>query len=158
MLCLLGPIYGTDCFIDIRDSLRGGIISRGLRVFYKILEADDHEELADLMQEYLVLSPEFIDVALSESTMYFRRERYALEGDRMEARSERLPFSGDTEDSPPLAWVTQWRGIYSNRYGEDLPNGLKQWGHVFWDRRRLIKSKGMEAVLRERQADSIYLY
>lgn len=89
--------------------------------------------------------------------MCLRRNRYTLEGDRMEARRERLPFSGDTEDGPPLAWVTEWRGRYSNRYGDDLPHSLKPWGHVFWDRGRLIKSKGMDAVLRERQTGSIHI-
>jgi hypothetical protein len=69
----------------------------------------------------------------------------------MEARRERLRFSGDMEDGPPLAWVIYWRRRYSNRYGGAVRPSLQAWGYVFWNGRRLIKIKGTEEVLRERE-------
>jgi len=104
------------------------------------------------MQKYTVLCPEFqFETILGWTNQFNRRERYPMEGDELEDRQERLPFCGDTEDGPPIAWVTEWRGRYSNSYGGAIPASLKKWGHVFWDRGRLIRSKGMEHVLRERE-------
>jgi hypothetical protein len=123
---------------------------RGLLPFYDVVRADDHEELVTDMQYYLVCGADIIEHALDSTNQYFRRERHPLEGDYMEARRARLPFSGDAEDGPPLAWVIYWRGRYSNSYGGIIEASLQSWGHVFWDRERLIRSKGTEAVLRER--------
>ena len=46
-------------------------------------------------------------------------------------------------------WQSEVKHIM-NRYGPAIPAALKAWGHMFWDRRRLIKSKGLNAVLRAR--------
>jgi hypothetical protein len=124
---------------------------RGLLPFYDIVRANNHEELVDLMQYYLVHGNDVIEQALGWTNQFFRRERYPLEGDQMEARRARLPFSGDAEDEPPLAWVIYWMGRYSNSYGGAIQASLQSWGHVFWDRKRLIRSKGTEEVLRERE-------
>jgi hypothetical protein len=103
------------------------------------------------MQKYVVLNPYFrFESAMGWAYQDSRRETYPTEDDRAADRRERLRFGGDTNDGPPLAWVVEWRGVYNNRFGCFLPESLKKWGHVFWDRKRLIRSQGIEHVLRER--------
>lgn len=113
------------------------------------LELDDHDGLVATLELYLVRARDFESV-ISRDTQTTRRNLYPSESDAAEARRERLPFSGDIQHGPPLAWVVGWSGRYVNRYGPAIPAPLKAWGHVFWDRRRLIESKGLNAVLRER--------
>jgi hypothetical protein len=126
---------------------------RGLLPFYDAVraQAGDHEEFVQEMQYYLVhgndANPENI---MRWTNQCCRRERYPLEGDRLEARRARFPFSGDAEDGPPLAWVIYWKGRYSNGYGGAIPASLQSWGYVFWDRERLRESKGREEVRRKR--------
>lgn len=127
-----------------------GIAMRGLLAFDDIITEDDHEELVELMQCYLVEGNGMTEDLFGRTNQYFRRERLPLEGDEMEARRERLGFSREAEDGPPLAWVIYWRGKYSNRYGETVDPGLHKWGYVFWDKKRLVKMKGTEEVLRAR--------
>ncbi len=128
---------------------------RGLRLFSEVLEILDDEDGVD--EEDLVLTMTLYQVRachyeeiLDSWSQEMRRNSYPSESDAAEARRERLAFSGDTEDGPPLAWVVGWSGRYVNRYGPAIPAARKAWGHVFWDRRRLIKSGGLNAVLRER--------
>lgn len=135
----------------MRDCLREGTVSRGLRLFHKVLRTQDHDKLARRMQKYMVLCPGFqFETILGWTNQCNRRERYPMESDLLEDRRERLPYRGDIEDGPPLAWVTEWKGNYSNSFGGAIPASLKKWGHVFWDRDQLVGSKGMEDVLRER--------
>ncbi|KAL2015312.1 hypothetical protein VTK56DRAFT_5890 [Thermocarpiscus australiensis] len=133
-----------------RRLLREGIALRGLRLFSKVLATHDHEELVKTMRQYQVRSSGMYEHAVSRAAQHSRRAVYPSERDLAEARREKLAFAGDTEDDPPLAWVIGWRGRYSNTYGFIIPAPLKAWGHVFWDRRRLIESKGKDAVLRAR--------
>lgn len=112
---------------------------------------DDHDDLVELMEYYLVHGDNILQHTFSWVNQFFRRERRVLEVDLMETRRQRLPFVGDAEDQPPLAWVIFWRGRYSNRYGEAVRPGLQRWGYVFWDRKRLIQIKGTQEVLRERK-------
>ncbi|KAK4148733.1 hypothetical protein C8A00DRAFT_38682 [Chaetomidium leptoderma] len=141
---------------DLEDNyvlgmVREGTASRGLKPFYKILTTNDHQLLVERMKKYLALPGVFIETTLDGVTQHLRRELRPMEGDRLEARGARLPFSGDAEDAPPLAWVIAWRATYSNTYGKSLPDSLKEWGYVFWDNKRLIKSKGVDVVLGERE-------
>jgi len=152
---VLGAL-GTD-----RASLIEGTATRGLRLFAEILEILKHEDGMD--EEDLVLTMTLYQVRarnfehlLDNLTQTERRDDFPSEFDDAEARRERLPFSGDIEDGPPLAWVIGWRGRFFNRYGVAVPAALKPWGHVFWDRRRLIDSKGTDAVLRARDVDDWY--
>ena len=57
-----------------------------------------------------------------------------------------LPFSGDKEDGPPLAWVTMWNGTVSNTYGSEIPAAVQDWGYVFWDAQRLVEMGGEQEV------------
>ena len=147
---------GTD-----RVSLIEGTATRGLRLFADVLEILDDMDGVD--EEHLVLTMELYQVRarnyhriMDNITQDERRLSYPSEFDRAEARRERLPFSGDTEHGPPLAWVIGWRGRFLNRYRIAIPPALKPWGHVFWDRRHLIDSKGTDAVLRARDIDDWY--
>ncbi len=142
----------TAWYQVLRPALREGTVSRGLRVFYKILNTHNHDKLVRRMQKYTVLCPYFqIKTVLSWMNQCDRRLTHPMEGDRIEDRREKLPFRGDTEYGPPLAWVAEWKGRYSNTYGEPIPRRLKEIGHVFWDKNRLVRSGGMEVVLRERE-------
>ncbi|KAK4237487.1 hypothetical protein C8A03DRAFT_44656 [Achaetomium macrosporum] len=132
-----------------RRRLREGTALRGLRLFSKVLATHDHEELVKTMQQYQVKSGTYEHV-LSWVAQHRRRAVYPSAGDLAEARGEKLAFAGDTKDGPPLAWVIGWRGRYTNVYGPVIPAPLKAWGHVFWDCRRLVESKGKDAVLRAR--------
>lgn len=102
------------------------------------------------MQENLVSSPEFMETVMGFRNMYQRRLDHPLEGDRKEAARVRLRFSRHKEHGPPLAWYIHWRGLYRYKYGEHIADSLKQWGYVFWHSRRLVRSNGVQAVLRER--------
>lgn len=145
------PLSVLTGFLAIRDSALAGTCQRGLWTLYDVVTQDDHEDLVVTMQYYLVHGSGIFEDALSWTTQFFRRERRPLEGDRIEARRERLPFSGDVVDGPPLAWVIYWKGRYSNRYGDAVQDSLQHWGYVFWDRKRLIESKGIGEILRERE-------
>ncbi|KAL2019028.1 hypothetical protein VTK56DRAFT_10132 [Thermocarpiscus australiensis] len=126
----------------IRESLRQGTASRGLRVFSKVLQTSDHEKLVKRMQKYMAPHCIFIEPVLDWTSQDMRRRRHPSEEDRAQARRERLPFLGDKEDSPPLAWVILWRGKYGNEYGDVIEHRFKTWGYVFWDCRRLNESGG----------------
>jgi hypothetical protein len=141
----------TNCFLVVRESVIEGTAMRGLLLFADVVREDDHDELVELMQLYLTYRDVDIEGTLDSANQFFRRERHPLEGDRMEARRERLAFSRDVEDGPPLSWVIYWRGRYSNYYGGNIQSSLQTWGHVFWDSKRLIKIKGTQEVLRERE-------
>ena len=123
---------------------------RGLLVFADIVREDEHDELVELMELYMIYGYGDIEQTLCSDSQFSRRQRYPLEGDRMESRRERLAFSGDVEDGPPLSWVIYWRGRYRNRYAGSIVARLQTWGHVFWDRKRLININGTKEVLRER--------
>ncbi len=120
-------------------------------VFADVVREDDHDELVELMQLYMIYGYGDIEHTLRPESQFFRRERHPLEGDRIERRRERLAFSGDVEDGPPLSWVIYWRGRYCNWYAGSIVSRLQTWGHVFWDRKRLIKINGTKEVLRERE-------
>jgi hypothetical protein len=123
---------------------------RGLRLFSRVLATHEHDELVETMRHYQVQAGVY-EYVLSWMAQHRRRAAHPSEGDLAETRGDKLAFSRDTEDGPPLAWVIGWHGRYSNMYGPIIPAALKVWGHVFWDRRRLIESKGKDVVLRERE-------
>jgi hypothetical protein len=130
-----------------REGLRQGTAQRGLWLFYNILRTSDQRKLSERMQRYMI-GGGAIEYVLEWTTQSARRAEHPREEDRMEARRERLPFSGDKEEGPNLAWVIMWRGIYRNLYGGILPESLKAWGYVFWDAKRMLKTKGKETLVR----------
>lgn len=59
-----------------------------------------------------------------------------------------IRFKGDHEDTPPAAWVGMWQGHCRNYHGGMLPFGLKRWGYVFWNYKRLKRSRGRDVLRR----------
>ena len=119
--------------------------------FYKMLHTHDHQELVKRMTKHMTGGE--IEFILTWAVQVAHREKYPLVGDRTEARGDRLPFSGDIEDGPPLAWVISWRGRHSNGYGDIIPEALEAWGYMFWDTKRLLKTKGKEILGRTLEAE-----
>jgi hypothetical protein len=141
VLSFLSSTFSND-LIDARECLRQGTASRGLPVFSKVLQTSGHENLVKRMQKYMALHCIFIEPIMNWTSQDMRRRRHPSEEDRAEARRERLPFLGDKEDAPPLAWVIIWRGKYRHEYGDVIDHRFKTWGYVFWDCRRLNESGG----------------
>ncbi|KAK3292882.1 uncharacterized protein B0H64DRAFT_403008 [Chaetomium fimeti] len=126
-----------------RLSLLNGTISRGLPLFQAVPRMADHEALIRLMQQNMTWGlGEPIPETMVSLTSDFRRSFYPSELDQMEAARQRMPFLGDDEEAPPLAWVIIWRGRYSTTYGDVIPPVLQDWGYVFWDVHRLTARRG----------------
>lgn len=84
---------------------------------------------------------------LARTNQQLRNQSHPSDRALKEACLDKLPFSGDKEDGPPLAWVTVWKGTYSNRFGDDVvPAALHAWGYVFWDAERLVLSRWKQAL------------
>lgn len=132
-----------------RELLHDGTVGRGLVPFHKVLRTPDHDDLVTLMQQTMTpCRGEAIDNCLRWATQYRRRSAQLSEADRREASWEKLPFSEDKEDGPPLAWVEIWTGTFSNSYGDVIPPPMHDWGYVFWDKRRLVQSGGKRELKR----------
>ncbi len=136
-------------YTDARQKLREGAIANGgLGLFRKALEAPGPEELARLMEDNLSwCTVQSIGLLMSLLVLDYARNIAPSERDEAEYRGDELLFDGDKEDGPPLGWVTLWRGVYGNEYGQMLPRPLQEFGYVFWDAERLVKSGG-EARIR----------
>jgi hypothetical protein len=64
-----------------------------------------------------------------------------------------LPFSRDKQEGPNLARAIIWRGISRNMYDGLLPESSKAWGYVFWDAKRMLRTKGEETLVRMREVE-----
>ncbi|KAK3896920.1 hypothetical protein C8A05DRAFT_20213 [Staphylotrichum tortipilum] len=139
----LGPARAPLSDVDKRELLLDGIVGRGLVLFHTVSRTLDHEDLVTVMQRNLGwYLAESIDYFLNWTIQDRRRSQQPTEDDRREADWESLPFSGDKEDGPPLAWVIIWRGTFSNTYGEVISSAVRDWGYILWDSRRLVRSGG----------------
>jgi hypothetical protein len=132
------------------------MLQHGLVLFRQVVGSDDHEKLVQLMPASISwpVGPSFAD-NFSSRIQSLRRNLAAEPSvhDQMEADSERINYSCDRVDAPPLGWVVLWRGEYSNWFGEVIPSSLQDWGYVFWDGRRLHMFGGRNVVVRERWAE-----
>ncbi|KAI0007240.1 hypothetical protein F4779DRAFT_519047 [Xylariaceae sp. FL0662B] len=141
----------------VRECLLKGIVSRGLEMLHTVLfTIKDHSHLVSTMQRSLA-SPvgDFllaIGDALDETTQVRRRREALSDRDRKEEARDPLPFEGDTETRPPLAWTLIWGGTYSNLYGYYVEDEIRRWGYVLWDASRLKRS-GAEDVLHRQWYD-----
>ncbi|KAK4144328.1 uncharacterized protein C8A04DRAFT_28016 [Dichotomopilus funicola] len=133
-----------------REYIRQGTAERGLSLFYNVLCINDHDDLVETMDDNMDVSGSYEDL-IHTTTQFNRRVEYPQEGDLAEEDRERLPFAGDREDAPPLAWVIMWKGRYSNWYGDYIPQVFKLGGYVFWDRERLVKEAIKGPFLRARE-------
>jgi hypothetical protein len=60
-----------------------------------------------------------------EPTQQQRRDRSFSDRDRARERRDAMPLKGDKENLPPLAWVTLWKGTYSNLFGSYIPDSFR---------------------------------
>lgn len=132
------------------------MVSSGLALLSNVLKTQDHYTLVKTISDNIVSIgdswiAEAVDISLHERR---RANRYS-DRDRAQDQRDQMPFSGDKEDLPPLAWVTIWQETYSNLYGlGSIPSPLQSWGYVMWDASRLVDSGAM-AVL-DRQWKDVY--
>ncbi|KAF4450361.1 hypothetical protein F53441_6485 [Fusarium austroafricanum] len=130
--------YHIDGFGDF---YRVGMTSLGLSLLSSVFKAQDHAVLLDLVEQNIVSSyGDWFDRATDELRQDHRREHLYSDRDRAQERREKMPFKGDREDMPPLAWVALWKGTYSNLYGSHMPPNILEWGYVMWDYGRLSRS------------------
>lgn len=133
-----------DCFIQ-------SAVSRGLPYFFNFLSLPEDDTDARLR---LVIDNvgKFLheDLLSSAADGVIRRDRDPSRNDLREDEHEPLVFLGDsfaTTPGPPFCWCLMWKGSYSNRYGDDVPEELRNWGYIFWDRERVVGSKARELLL-----------
>lgn len=116
----------------------------------RLLNIEDHEKLVFKMQRCLTHDQNLdapVRTAIGLAAQSDRREmstRFPDKRDEAEQRQDPIRFTGDTvpPNSPPLAWVLLWGGKYANIYGEYVPEPLRRWGYVIWDK---IRWDGMDA-------------
>ncbi|KAI0531712.1 hypothetical protein GGR58DRAFT_518298 [Xylaria digitata] len=142
-------VYNPEGSYDLEmeyDDYLYGTMGCGLKMTARLLMIDDHEKLVSEMQRCLthfqVLDGPMREV-LGSMAQYDRRQmstNFPNARDEAELRRDPIHFVGDTvpPDGPPSAWVVLWGGNYSNIYGEYVPQSVKQWGYVMWDKRRWI--------------------
>jgi hypothetical protein len=128
--------------ITAREYFLHGLPSRGIQVFYQIVNAETRDKLVELLVTNFASSYAFFEEALDGS---FVPTHTSEESD---VRS--IEFVGDKEAGPPLAWVVVTKGIYHEEAcGPGVPVKLKECGCVFWDSGRLIDTKAKEMVEKE---------
>ncbi|KAM0421324.1 hypothetical protein ACHAPT_010854 [Fusarium lateritium] len=99
-------------------------ITRGLGIAVQLLAIDDDDELV-----------------INTIAQYSRRNDLNVPPNiRDDAEIDRVPikFAGDAVPAtgPPFAWVRLWGEIYSNIYGEYVPESVQRWGYVMWNKER----------------------
>jgi hypothetical protein len=98
----------------------------------------DHAHLVSTMQEHI----------LSLGGSFFEDEVIDI-GDAVQC-SDPLPFKGDSELYPPLAWTWMYRVTCNYLYGffifHEVPDAVRRWGYVMWDAARL-ECTGAKEVL-----------
>jgi hypothetical protein len=115
-----------------------------------MFKAPDHNSLVDLVSQYIISSYDgWIHDAVREEVQYERRKRSFSARDKAQDEREPMPFTGDNADKPPLAWVTIWKGTYSNLYGGWIAGFIQEWGYIMWDADRLTSSGAIEVLERE---------
>lgn len=106
----------------------------------------DHEQLVDMMRTAIVsgmgdhggsYGNDWIDDAVQDDIQMERRDGWYSHRASAQDWRQKMPFQGDSLDSPPLAWVLFWQGEYSNLIGNCIPEALRRWGYVMWDAARL---------------------
>lgn len=82
---------------------------------------------------------------LRASLQSTRQEEYLSDRDLKENQRTPLPFQGDVEDLPPLAWTLIWRGTYSGILG-CISDILRFGGCIMWDAARLEYTDAKELL------------
>ncbi|KAG8165663.1 hypothetical protein KVR01_004215 [Diaporthe batatas] len=151
------PFFTSHC-MDIRDydvhiqCFIQSTVSRGLPYFLKFLAIPEGDRDARLRPVVDNVGRWLLKEMLVSSTSFNfeRRDLHPSPNDVREKEQVPLLFLGDSFDTklgPPFGWCLMWRGTYSNRYGDDIPDKLRHWGYVFWDRERVIGSTARRLLL-----------
>ncbi|KAI1653868.1 hypothetical protein F4813DRAFT_393248 [Daldinia decipiens] len=85
--------------------------------------------------------------ALGETAQWERRQEALSKRDEKQNRRDPLPFNGDEESCPPLAWTLIWGGTYSNLYGYYVQDTIRRFGYVFFFDAITIESLGAKDIL-----------
>ncbi|KAF5982008.1 hypothetical protein FBULB1_4510 [Fusarium bulbicola] len=129
---------------------RTGIVYRGLSVLSSVFKAQDHLELVKVVSEEVVTA---VDDLLFQSTEIFlqeqRRENQHSDRDQAQDDREKMLFGGDSDESPPFAWVVFWKERYSNLFGDFIPRPLRQWGYIMWDSDRITNTNAVAILEQE---------
>ncbi|KAJ4138628.1 hypothetical protein NW768_002478 [Fusarium equiseti] len=144
--------YGTGILTDINQP---GLSSLGLTFLLTLFKTDDQKTLSNLILQNtsrLYYAP-WVAEAVTRACQVRRLNLVFSARDRAQAEREPMPFMGDNEDSPPLAWVTIWKGTYSNLFGQWIPRSFLRWGYVMWDSDRIV-STGAIAALEEKWVEA----
>lgn len=137
--------------IVIRRILLEGTLSRGLELLHNVLfKTTNHAHLVSTMQGQISQSRSAsLSQTMKDEPQSVRREQHPSDRDWRERQRDPLPFQGDHEELPPLAWTLMWRETYSNQFGWVVEDGMRSWGYIMWDFMRL-EHTGAKKVL-ERQ-------
>lgn len=92
--------------IDSRQVLLEGTLSHGLEFLHDVFRIKDHVHLALTMQERISY-PRISSFSriLEKAQQSMRRARYPSDQDLKQNQRDLLPFQGDNEELPPLAWT-----------------------------------------------------
>jgi hypothetical protein len=127
-----------------------GTITCGLELLHIVFTIRDHAHLVSTMQEHISCWPGgFLENALRYGTQDLRRREQPSDRDQKQEQRDPLPFKGDSELHPPLAWTWMWRGTYSNLYGEHISDAVRHWGYIMWDEARLDCTSAKEVLAQQ---------
>lgn len=119
----------------------------GLDALWTLLKTQDHDKVVEIVSETKVsMAGNLMTDTVADRLQDRRREANYSERDGKQARRDKMPFTGDAENLPPLSWVTMWRGTYSNMYGSWIPVTFHRWGYIMWDASRLIDSRALNGL------------
>ncbi|TVY75295.1 hypothetical protein Focb16_v004944 [Fusarium oxysporum f. sp. cubense] len=119
-------------------------------VLSSVFEARDHPALVELMSQYIISSNgDWFFEATDDLVQERWRGRFLSEGDQAQDYREPMPFEGDREGLPLLAWVILWKETSSNLYGVHIMEAFREWGSVMWDAGRLISSGAADTLTTE---------
>jgi hypothetical protein len=155
--CRLMPAHRNLLLTLAATDYLDGTLSRGLKMTVRLLAIDDHEELVTKMQRCLTHAHN-LDAPMRRALgTVAQNDRRLMSADAPDARDEAeqrrdaMTFVGDAvpPDGPPLAWVLLWGGRYANIYGEYVPEPLRRWGYVMWDKHRWTAMGAEQLVARQ---------
>lgn len=137
--------------IGSRNNYLEGTVSLGLGLLIDVLfKSKNHADLVSRMQDQIALPkgfsfPDILRVTVQSS----RQEECPSDRDLKQKQRTPLPFQGDAEDLPPLAWTLIWRGTYSSIFGWCISDILRFWGYIMWDAARLEYTGAKELLAQQ---------
>lgn len=137
--------------IGSRNNYLEGTVSLGLGLLIDVLfKSKNHADLGSRMQDQIALPKgiSFSDI-LRVTVQSSRQEECPSDRDLKQKQRTPLPFQGDAEDLPPLAWTLIWRGTYSSIFGWRISDILRFWGYIMWDAARLEYTGAKELLAQQ---------